>query len=76
VVDIIYQGIGILTEMNVPEEAVKDPEPSESKRMKFSFARDFKDMLNMKLSILLDRCKLPERNARITLIATLGSIKS
>jgi hypothetical protein len=37
--------------MNVPEEAVKDPEPSESKRMKFSFAREFKDMLNMKLSI-------------------------
>ncbi|XP_077136798.1 uncharacterized protein LOC143793622 [Ranitomeya variabilis] len=62
--DNIYQELESLEEMdNIPEEAAEDPGPSESKRMKLSFARGVKEILNMKLSIVLDRCKLSDRNA-------------
>ncbi|XP_077111118.1 uncharacterized protein LOC143766982 [Ranitomeya variabilis] len=62
--DNIYQELESLEEMdNIPEEAAEDPGPSESKRMKLSFARGVKEILNMKLSIVLDQCKLSDRNA-------------
>ncbi|XP_077127769.1 uncharacterized protein LOC143800594 [Ranitomeya variabilis] len=73
--DNIYQELESLEEKdNIPEEAAEDPGPSESKRMKLSFARGVKEILNMKLSIVLDRCKLSDRNATRILIATLEAL--
>ncbi|XP_073413330.1 uncharacterized protein [Dendrobates tinctorius] len=70
----IYQELESLEEMDIPEEAAEDPGPSESKRMKVSFARGVKEILNMKLSIVLDRCKVSDRNATRILIATLEAL--
>nr|CAD7433630.1 unnamed protein product [Timema monikensis] len=72
--DSIYQELESLEEMDIPEEAVEDPGPSESKRTKVSLARDVKEILNMKLSILLDRCKVSDRNATRISIATLEAL--
>ncbi|XP_073435251.1 uncharacterized protein [Dendrobates tinctorius] len=72
--DSIYQELESLEEMDNPEEAAEDPGPSESKRMKVSFARGVKEILNMKLSIVLDRCKVSNRNATRILIATLEAL--
>ncbi|XP_073443981.1 uncharacterized protein [Dendrobates tinctorius] len=72
--DSIYQELESLEEMDIPEEAAEDPGPSESKRMKVSFARGVKEILNMKLSIVLDRCKVSDRNATRISIATLEAL--
>ncbi|XP_073430500.1 uncharacterized protein [Dendrobates tinctorius] len=72
--DSIYQELESLEEMDIPGEAAEDPGPSESKRMKVSFARGVKEILNMKLSIVLDRCKVSDRNATRILIATLEAL--
>jgi hypothetical protein len=73
-VDSIYQELESLEEMGIPEEAAEDVGPSESKRRKVSFKRGVKEILNMKLSILLDRCKVSDRNATRILIATLEAL--
>ena len=73
-VDGIYQEIGILKEMDVPEETAEDPESSESKRMNVSFSRDVKDILNMKLSIFLNQHNVSDRNATRILTATLEAL--
>lgn len=70
----IYQELSSLEEMEIHEEVAEDPRPPESKRMKVSFARGVKEILNMKLSILLDRCKISDRNATRILIATLEAL--
>ena len=72
--DSIYQELESLEEMGIPEEAAEDVGPSESKRRKVSFKRGVKEILNMKLSILLDRCKVSDRNATRILIATLEAL--
>ena len=60
--------------MDIPEEAAEDPGPSDRKRMKVLYARGVHEILNMKLSILLDRCKVSDRNATRILIATLEAL--
>lgn len=48
------------------------PGPSDSKRMK----RGVRDILTMKLSLLLDRCKISDRNATRILIATIEALEA
>nr|CAD7445512.1 unnamed protein product [Timema bartmani] len=62
----IYQELESLEEMDIPEEAVEDPGPSESKMMKVSFARGVKEILNMKLSIFVTM--RPSQQAKMTTV--------
>lgn len=58
--------------MNVcsSQETEEHPGPSDSKRMK----RGVREILTMKLSLLLDRCKVSDRNATRILIATIEAL--
>lgn len=54
------------------QETKEVPGPSESKRMRHS--RGVKELLTMKLSVILDRCKVSDRNASRIIIATVEAL--